>query len=147
MNKLLTTITLVCFSVAANCQTAEEIALDATDKFLQAFNAKNHNEWAATLHYPHIRFSNGIVQSWESEADYADMARTRFVTLVNNGWDYTVWLNREVTLSSPDKIHVTTEFERFKASNESLGKYQALYIVTKIEGKWGVQGISSITPY
>ena len=121
--------------------------IEVTDKFLQAFNAKNHNEWAATLNYPHIRFSNGIVQTWESEEDYANMARTRFATLVNNGWGYTVWLNREVTLSSPDKIHVTTEFERFKTDDESLGKYHALYIVTKLNGKWGIQGISSVTPY
>ena len=39
------------------------------------------------------------------------------------------------------------EFERFNAEDESLGVYQALYIVTNINGDWGIQGISTITPY
>ena len=68
-------------------------------------------------------------------------------TLASNGWDHSVWVKREVSLSSEDKVHVSAEFERFNADDESLGVYQALHIVTNVDGHWGVQSISTITPY
>lgn len=101
----------------------------------------------SNIELSHIRFSNGSVTTWDSEEEYAEMAKSRFITLVSNGWSYSRWLKREVTLSSEDKIHVAMEFERFNAEDESLGVYQALYIVTNINGDWGIQGISTITPY
>jgi len=75
------------------------------------------------------------------------MAKKRFPTLVNNGWDHSVWLRRDVTLSSHDKVHVSVEFERFKADGETLGVYQALFILTNIDEHWGVQGVSTLSPY
>ena len=124
-----------------------EVAIQATDNFIEAFNAQDAVELAATLNYPHVRFSNGAVTTWNSEEEYAETAKRRFPTLVGNGWDHSVSLKREVTLSSEDKIHVSAEFERFNADDESLGVYQALYIVTNIDGHWGIQGMSTITPY
>ena len=124
-----------------------EAAIQATDNFMKAFNAKDAVEWAATLNYPHVRFSNGAVTTWNSEEEYAETTKKRFPTLIANGWHHTVLVKREVTLSSEDKIHVSIEFERFNADDDSLGVFQALYIVTNVDGHWGIQGISTITPY
>ena len=150
LNTTLLFLLVIGFSGGVSGQDApnpNEVAIQATDNFLKAFNAKDAVEWAATLNYPHIRFSNGSVTTWDSEEEYAEMAKSRFITLVSNGWSYSRWLKREVTLSSEDKIHVAMGFERFNAEDESLGVYQALYIVTNINGDWGIQGISTITPY
>ena len=147
MTLLLLMISMVGGVYGQDISNPNEVAIQATDNFLKAFNAKDAVEWARTLNYPHIRFSNGSVTTWDSEEEYAEMAKSRFITLVSNGWDHSRWLKREVTLSSEDKIHVSTEFERFNAEDESLGVYQALYIVTNINGDWGIQGISTITPY
>ena len=64
-------------------RTQMNVAIQATDNFLKAFNAKDAVEWAATLNYPHIRFSNGSVTTWDSEEEYAEMAKSRFITLVS----------------------------------------------------------------
>jgi hypothetical protein len=126
---------------------ANDIVIEVTDEWLTAFNAQDGVAWAAVLNYPHVRFSSGSVSSWRSPEEYAAMAEQRFPTLVNNGWDHSVWTSREVTLSSHDKLHASVEFERFKADGESLGVYQALFILTNIDGHWGVQGVSTLSPY
>ena len=149
LNTTLLFLLVIGFSGGVSGQDApnpNEVAIQATDNFLKAFNAKDAVEWAATLNYPHIRLSNGSVTTWDSEVEYAEMAKSRFITLVCNGWSYSGWLKREVTLSSEDKIHVSMEFESFNAEDESLGVYQALYIETNINGDWCIQGISTITP-
>ena len=128
-------------------RSPNDIAIKVTDDWLLAFNAQDAVAWASVLNYPHVRFSNGSVLSWRSEADYAEMATKRFPVLVRNGWNHSVWLSREVTLYSRDKLHVSAEFQRFRADGESLGVYQALYIVTNINGHWGVQGVSTLSPY
>ena len=130
-----------------DARSANDIVIKVTDDWLTAFNAQDAVAWAAVLNYPHVRFSNGSVSSWRSREEYVAMAKKRFPTLVNNGWDNSVWLRRDVTLSSHDKFHVSVEFERFKADGESLGVYQALFIVTNIDGHWGVQGVSTLSPY
>ena len=130
-----------------DARSANDIVIKVTDDWLTAFNAQDAVAWAAVLNYPHVRFASGAVSSWRSREEYAAMATKRFPTLVNNGWDHSVWLRRDVTLSSRDKVHVSVEFERFTADGESLGVYQALFIVTDIDGHWGVQGVSTLSPY
>ncbi len=130
-----------------DARSANDIVIKVTDDWLTAFNAQDAVAWAAVLNYPHVRFASGSVSSWRSREEYAAMAKKRFPTLVNNGWDHSVWLRRDVTLSSHDKVHVSVEFERFKAGGESLGVYQALFILTNVDGHWGVQGVSTLSPY
>ncbi len=108
-----------------DARSANDIVIKVTDDWLTAFNAQDAVEWAAVLNYPHVRFANGSVSSWRSREEYAAMAKKRFPTLINNGWDHSVWLRRDVTLSSHDKFHVSVEFERFKADGEGGGPHSS----------------------
>ncbi len=100
--------------------------------------------WAATLNYPHVRFASGGVTVWESAEEFA--MREQFEHLARIGWDHSHWLSREVTLASPDKVHISTVFQHFNDRNEPIAKYQSLYLVTLVDGHWGTQARSSLAP-
>jgi hypothetical protein len=110
---------IVAAEEAADHQAAAA-AMAVLDEFMRAFNARDMSGWSATLNYPHVRFASATVTVWPTRADFA--------------------------AQSPDKVHVSTLFQRYNAANEIIGTYQSLYIVTKIDGRWGVQARSSMAP-
>ena len=44
------------------------------------------------------------------------------------------------------KVHLDTHFARFRKDGSVLGGFDSIYIVTKLDGKWGIQGRSSYAP-
>ena len=154
LSRSLTSV-LIAFSVlfinaSAAAQSDDEIeqaivgAMAALDEFMLSFNARDPQAWAASLNYPHVRFASGGVTVWQSAEDFA---QTRaFESLSRLGWDHSHWLSRDVTLASPDKVHVATVFQRFNSDNQPIATYQSLYIVTNVDGHWGTQARSSLAP-
>lgn len=129
---------------AASDQAIEE-GMKALDNFMEAFNARDPKAWAATLIYPHVRLASGAVRTWETEEEYADyMDFDSFAERF--GWDHSHWLSREVIGASADKVHFNTVFQRFNEKNEPIATYNSLYIVTKVDGRWGTQFRSSYAP-
>ena len=126
--------------------TADAIAgaMKTLDKWMLAFNARNLKAWAATVHYPHVRFASGTMTIFDSAEQFTD--RDVFTYLTANGWDHSHWIERKVSLSSADKVHIDTVFERFNPENESIGVYQSLYILTLEKGRWGIKARSSLAP-
>lgn len=135
--------------VAAQDRDATELAISEAmsvlDEFMLQFNRRDPEAWASTLNYPHVRFASGNVTVWDTAEEYAASSQA-FVVLPRTGWDHSHWLTREVTLASPTKVHVETVFRRFNNDNEPIGTYQSLYIVTIVDGHWGVQARSSLAP-
>jgi len=128
----------------AEAETSDVMALATLDRFMHAFNDQDIKAWAATLHYPHVRFASSQVMIYDSAATFQD--RSVFPALQATGWHHSLWTSRTITLSSDTKVHIDTEFERRNANNETIGRYRSLYIVTKIEGHWGIQARSSLAP-
>ena len=153
-NRFLIVLTVVLGLALSSCQSraqsgnenAEAIAgaMAALDEFMLSFNRKDMEDWAATLNYPHVRFASGNVTVWESAEEFA-MGRA-FEGLARIGWDHSHWLSREVTMASPDKVHIAIVFQRFNDRNEPIAKYQSLYLVTLVDGHWGTQARSSLAP-
>jgi len=119
-------------------------ALGALDRFMAAFNARDIDAWADTLHYPHVRIASGSVSMYEGPDAFTD--RPVFEMLTSTGWDHSHWISRKPVLVSADKVHLATVFQRFNARNEPIGTYESLYIVTKKDGEWGIQARSSLAP-
>ena len=119
-------------------------AMAALDEFMLHFNAKNPTAWSATLNYPHVRFASGGVTVYENQSIFAETKA--FEQLAKIGWDHSHWLEKNVTLASKNKVHISTVFQRFNSSNEPIGTYQSLYIVTNVDGHWGTQARSSLAP-
>ena len=119
-------------------------AMNALDEFMLAFNAQDPVSWARSLNYPHVRFAGGTVTIWQSAAE---LSKTdAFERLAKIGWDHSHWLTRDVTMASTTKVHILTKFQRFDSHNIPIATYQSLYIVTKVDGHWGIQSRSSFAP-
>ena len=123
---------------------AVKAAMKVLDEFMLAFNARDMEAWAATLNYPHVRFASHNVKVWADIHEFS--AAPPFTALANIGWDHSHWLTREVVMASPAKVHIATTFERFNEANVSIGKYESLYIVTRVNDRWGIQARSSLAP-
>ncbi len=141
-------LALIASTVQANDpqqhSAAVRAAQEVLDRFMATFNQRDMNGWSATLNYPHVRFASGTVKVWETEAEFR--ATPPFEALAKLGWDHSHWLSREVVMASPAKVHIATTFQRFNENNESIGVYQSLYIVTRVNGEWGIQSRSSLAP-
>ena len=66
MCKLLTTITLLCFSVAANGQERDISEIIEECSFRDAVNARDAKAWAAELNYPYMRLTDGQIRIWNT---------------------------------------------------------------------------------
>ncbi len=119
-------------------QQLEETGLQAVDEFINTWNSRDPDRWAASLNYPHVRPSpfGDIVVSATAER-YA--AQVDFDKVVATGWDHSEWDYKRVLHTSPDKIHVAGQWSRYNAAGEIIHTNPVVYIVTRVEGHWGIQ--------
>lgn len=141
-----TLLLLAATVVSAETQNPKAVAkaMQTLDAFMLAFNNRDMAAWAKTLNYPHVRFASGGVTVWDDGSTFSE--RAPFAALAKTGWDHSHWMQRNVVLASPRKVHLATVFQRFNANNEVIGTYESLYIVTKVKGRWGIQARSSLAP-
>ncbi len=128
--------------IADSLSHTSQEALSAMDQFLEAFNDRDIEAWSKTLNFPHVRFASGQVRVWENRQAF--VSKTSLQPLIESGWNYSRWLRREVVLSPPLKVHISTSFERYDKDNQAIGAYESLYIIIKQDKKWGIQARSSI---
>ena len=122
---------------------AETAALATLDAFMAAFSAKDWVKTAETLNYPHVRLHSGQVTVYTDAAHFAGSMGERIARVFEQGWNESRWDHRNVVHSGPDKVHVSVRFSRFDASGARLASYDSLWIVTRLDGHWGVQARSS----
>jgi hypothetical protein len=129
----------------ADTAALEAEALRAMDAFMAAFNARDVEAWAATLNFPHVRIASGKVAVFEDAAAFrSSFEFAQFAQ--QTGWSRSEWTDRRVIQAGPDKVHVAVVFTRFRADGSVLAKFESLYVVTKLDGHWGVQARSSYAP-
>ena len=119
----------------------ENAAMGVLDRFLDAFNARDAAALCRTWHYPHVLLAGGGVETWESPGDCA--ARHDFGALAaETGWDRSGWDRRTVVQAYPDKVHVAVIFSEYDAAGRRLAQLDALHIVTRVDGRWGLRARS-----
>lgn len=129
-------------------QTNNGMALRLLDEFLAHFNAQDYKGVAESFHYPHVRIARGEVFIWNSPEEYLaartpeDIARH----IKGTGWHHTKWDTRKVIQSGANKIHIAVQFTRYREDGSVIGTYDSLYIVTRKDGRWGIQARSSFMP-
>jgi hypothetical protein len=112
---------------------------------LWSVNARDDAAMCGTFHYPHVRFASGAVRSYETFEDCVD--QFDFVRFAERfGWDHSAWDRRTVVQAYPDKVHVVVIFSRYNATDERLTQFDSLYIVTRIDNRWGIRSRSSFAP-
>jgi hypothetical protein len=116
-------------------------ALAVLDRFMAAFSACDEDGIRACFNFPHVRFHSGKVTIYQSPADYS-MSAFRS-TADAREWARSVWDERTVIHAGDDKVHFDTQFSRLRADGSLIASYRSIYIVTRIDGRWGIQGRSS----
>jgi hypothetical protein len=123
---------------------AEREALAAVDSYMDAFNRRDLAGMDAALHFPHLRIASGTVQVIERPGLAPDDFFERFAAA--SGWAYSRWDYRRAVQSSRDKVHFAVQFTRYREDGSAIGSYPSMWIVTRREGRWGVQARSSFAP-
>ena len=121
----------------------EKDALIAVNNYMDCWNARDVAGTENTLHFPHIRIASGTVTTMQEGGMPADFFE-RFTK--NTGWEYSLWDYRRAIQSGPDKVHFAVQFTRYLKDGTPDGEYPSMWIVTKIDGKWGIQARSSFAP-
>jgi len=128
----------------AHAAFAPEIAAAQAclDAFMTAFNARDLPAFEASFNFPHVRFASGKV----TILNPGDQKPSMFTTGALAEWDHSAWQRRAVIHAGADKVHIDTHFARYRKDGSLLSGFDSIYIVTKQDGRWGIQGRSSYAP-
>lgn len=111
------------------------------DEFMRSFNARDRKAHYATYHFPHYRLASGKMTVLEGP-ETSDT--TQFLErMVQSGWHHSQWDHRNIVQASENKVHVDTQFTRYKADGSKIKTYESLYILTYENGRWGIKMRSS----
>jgi len=112
------------------------------DAFMKAFNDRDLAAFEATFNFPHVRFASNKVTIINAGYHKPEMFTSGALT----EWDHSAWQRRNVIHAGADKVHIDTRFSRFRRDGSVIGGFDSIYIVTRLDGRWGIQGRSSFAP-
>jgi hypothetical protein len=119
-----------------------EAAMACLDLFMKGFNARDVALYDQAFNFPSVRFASNNLRI----INKGDQKPAMFDNLQNTGWDHSAWRKREVIHAGPDKVHIDTNFARYRKDGSILGGYDSIYIVNNEGGRWGVKIRSSYAP-
>ncbi len=122
----------------------EKEAMKLLDEYMSAWNKQDMEAWERTFQFPHYRLASGQMSVLE-RAGMQDAARL-WKAMADSGWHHSKWDHRRIIHATADKVHVDTQFTRYRADGSRIGSYESLYVLTKENGHWGVKLRSSFAP-
>lgn len=118
-------------------------AARAIEIFFEGFNAEDDERIREGLNFPHVRIASGTVRVIDGPGQF----KTPFAALKRaEGWHHSTLDHAEVIHEGPDKVHFDVCFSRFLEDGSRYATHQAIWVVTRIEGHWGIQARSSFAP-
>ena len=48
--------------------------------------------------------------------------------------------------ATADKVHLEMRFTRWREDGSVIGSYTSIYVITCVEGRWGIQARSTFAP-
>lgn len=120
-----------------------EQARRAIELFFEGFNAKDDSRITESLQFPHVRIASGTVRV----IDRAESFETPFTLLEQReGWHHSTLDRADVIHAGRDKVHFDVEFTRYHEDGTAYATHQAIWVVTRVDGHWGIQARSSFAP-
>lgn len=114
------------------------------DAFMEALNAHDASAMDATMHFPHVRFAGGKIRIYErAGSNPMDLFH---VLREEDDWLYSRWRTRKLIQFNDDKAHIALSYTRYRRDDTVIGIYESLYILAKVDGRWGIQLRSSFGP-
>ena len=124
-------------------ESPDDVARAVAEEYVAAFTDRDMDRSRAVLNYPSVRLASGRLMTWERPEDYAiDWDRLAAV----EGWHHSTLDDVTVVQAGTDKVHLAATFSRYKEDGTRYATHQALWVVTKLDGHWGIQCRSSYAP-
>lgn len=118
--------------------------MEVLDTWMDAFNRLDIVTWEKTFHFPHYRLASGNMRILNKPGEQ-DVERIR-KNLTARGWHHSGWDRRNIVHVSESKVHVDTQFTRYRADGTAIAAYESLYVLTYEAGRWGIKLRSSFAP-
>ena len=141
---LLSLLLIVTLPAQANQRTVAEAAA-VMHEFMRTFNARDESAWADTLLFPHVRVASGTVDVIPDKKTFV-ANRDLDVFAEEFNWSHSQWDHLEAIQIGPDKVHFQVTFTRFNREQQPYATYQSLYVLQKVDGRWGIRLRSSFAP-
>jgi hypothetical protein len=117
---------------------------EVLDRFMAALNAYDAAGMDRCMHFPHPRIAEGRLVVYDKPGTNPMDLFERLKK--SDNWARSGWVKREVVQFNDSKAHVALSYTRFRADGSVIGVYESLYILTKVDGRWGIQMRSSFGP-
>jgi hypothetical protein len=122
-------------------------ALRAIEIFFEGFNAENDARIHQALNFPHVRIASGTIRVIAGPDDF----KTPFAALKQaEGWHHSSLDRADVIHRGPErgpeKVHFDVCFSRFLEDGSCYATHRAVWVVTRVQGHWGIQARSSFAP-
>jgi len=120
-------------------ETIAQAAFDVVERYFAALNAGDADGVTEAFNFPHFRIgaTGNVTYYPDASANHLENFRNRTRA---DGWHRSVIDDMAAVFTLPAKAHVTVSFRRLRADGSLIGAYHSLYIITKIDGHWGLQG-------
>jgi hypothetical protein len=126
----------------ADSTQADAAALEAVDRYLNAFYRGGASDWASTLLYPFVNVRVGGLDEIKTLEDAVRFHRSHFDAQLGEG--SVTWQRLRVIQSGSAGVTVAAEIGRRDTTGRFLTSLYGLYLVTNLRGKWGVIGRSVV---
>ena len=127
-------------------EDSEAAAIKALEAFMAALNAGDNKALFDTMHVPHVRISGNGVAIYATREDLEKNYLQGFAARAGDSWHHTVLDWTQALHSSENKVHVFIQWTRYDKDGVALATHKALWIMTKLNGRWGAQARSSFAP-
>ena len=108
--------------------------------FFETFNAKSASGRAAVMSYPHLRVAAERIEPSIQQTAEEFEAAASWEEFERAGWAWTQPITPRVVHRSSDKIHFAGGWTRFRDDGSEISQNRLLYIATKMDDGWGIQG-------
>jgi hypothetical protein len=120
---------------------SEDEARKVIEAFFPLFSRRDVRGLLSVVNFPHIRVTGSRTVIIPSANEW-----TGDPTPLEDDWHHTALDSLTFVQSSPDKVHALVVFSRYQANGQRYVSHPTLWIVTKIDGHWGIQIRSTFAP-
>jgi hypothetical protein len=113
---------------------------DLLDKFIVTFSAQDFDAHFKLYHFPTVRIASGKVVVFQK---VEEIPKNFLTTGLTPDYAKSEWTQLEIVQAGPNKVHIATVFRRLRKDGSEIERYPSLYILEKVDGRWGVRGRSS----
>ena len=109
----------------------------------EGFNKRDRKISVDLMHFPHVRLWNNQFSIFNSEEEFLKGFDQQTQKLEQEGWSHTVTKDIKSVQSDESKVHLLLLQSRRNKDDIEIEKFQTLWIMTKIDEKWGIRFRSS----